>query len=40
VQRPRIEINEGTTPALGDHQTKALLDSPDVTTLKGSAIDL
>ena len=35
VKRPRIETNEGKTPALGDHQAKALLDSPDVTTLKG-----
>jgi site-specific recombinase XerD len=35
VKRPRIETNEGKTPALGDHQAKALLDAPDVTTLKG-----
>lgn len=35
VKRPRIETNEGKTPALGDHQAKALLDSPDVTSLKG-----
>lgn len=35
VKRPKIETNEGKTPALGDHQAKALLDSPDVTTLKG-----
>ncbi|RMT88543.1 hypothetical protein ALP39_04482 [Pseudomonas marginalis pv. marginalis] len=26
VKRPRIETNEGKTPALGDHQAKALLD--------------
>lgn len=35
VKRPRIETNEGKTPALGDFQAKALLDAPDVTTLKG-----
>ncbi len=35
VKRPRIESNEGKTPALGDQQAKALLDAPDVATLKG-----
>jgi site-specific recombinase XerD len=35
VKRPKIETNEGKTPALGDHQAKALLDAPDLTTLKG-----
>lgn len=35
VKRPRIESNEGKTPALGDHQAKALLDAPDSATLKG-----
>ncbi|EPN48758.1 hypothetical protein A245_29695, partial [Pseudomonas syringae pv. actinidiae ICMP 19096] len=35
VKRPRIESNEGKTPALGDHQAKALLEAPDETTLKG-----
>jgi site-specific recombinase XerD len=35
VKRPRIETNEGKTPALGDHQAKALLDAPDPETLKG-----
>lgn len=35
VKRPRIETNEGKTPALGDHQAKALLDAPDPGTLKG-----
>lgn len=35
VKRPRIETNEGKTPALGDHQAKALLDAPDMATLKG-----
>ncbi|MDY7563457.1 tyrosine-type recombinase/integrase [Pseudomonas sp. AB6] len=35
VKRPKIETNEGKTPALGDHQAKALLDAPDANTLKG-----
>ena len=35
VKLPRIESNEGKTPALGDHQAKALLEAPDETTLKG-----
>lgn len=35
VKRPKIESNEGKTPALGDHQAKALLDAPDTETLKG-----
>lgn len=35
VKRPRIETNEGKTPALGDHQAKSLLEAPDETTLKG-----
>lgn len=35
VKRPKIETNEGKTPALGDHQAKALLDAPDPETLKG-----
>ncbi|TBW31358.1 integrase, partial [Azotobacter chroococcum] len=35
VKRPRIESNEGKTPALGDHQARALLDVPDPATLKG-----
>ena len=35
VKRPRIETNEGKTPALGDHQAKALLEAPDPDTLKG-----
>lgn len=35
VKRPRIETSEGKTPALGDHQAKALLDSPSPLTLKG-----
>ncbi len=35
VKRPRVESNEGKTPALGDHQAKQLLDAPDTKTLKG-----
>jgi site-specific recombinase XerD len=35
VKRLKIESNEGKTPALCDHQAKALLEAPDETTLKG-----
>ncbi|NWC90501.1 tyrosine-type recombinase/integrase [Pseudomonas reactans] len=35
VKRPRIESNEGKTPALGDDQAKLLLSAPDGWTLKG-----
>jgi site-specific recombinase XerD len=35
VKRPRSNSNEGKTPALGDHQARALLDAPDPETLKG-----
>lgn len=35
VKRPRGNGNEGKTPALGDHQARALLDAPDPGTLKG-----
>jgi site-specific recombinase XerD len=35
VKRPRMETSEGKTPALGDHQAKALLEAPDANTLKG-----
>ncbi|UFQ96295.1 tyrosine-type recombinase/integrase [Pseudomonas wenzhouensis] len=35
VKRPKIESNEGKTPALGDHQAKALLEAPDPATLQG-----
>ncbi|AWZ83906.1 tyrosine-type recombinase/integrase [Pseudomonas aeruginosa] len=35
VKRPKIETNEGKTPALGDHQAKALLEAPDPATLQG-----
>lgn len=35
VKRPKIETNEGKTPALGDDQAKRLLDAPDTETVKG-----
>ncbi|MCY0388401.1 tyrosine-type recombinase/integrase [Robbsia sp. Bb-Pol-6] len=35
AKRPKIESNEGKTPALGDYQARALLDAPDPQTLKG-----
>jgi len=35
VKRPRVDSNEGKTPALGDDQAKALLTAPDGGTLKG-----
>lgn len=28
VKRPKVESNEGKTPALGDHQARLLLDAP------------
>ena len=35
VKRPSVESYEGKTPALGDHQARALLDAPDGSSLKG-----
>ena len=35
VKRPPVESYEGKTPALGDHQARALLEAPDGTSLKG-----
>lgn len=35
VKRPKVESYEGKTPALGDHQARALLDAPNPETLKG-----
>lgn len=35
VKRPRIASQEGKTPAIGDHQARALLNAPDATTLQG-----
>jgi site-specific recombinase XerD len=35
VKRPKLESNEGKTPALGDDQAKSLLTAPDGWTLKG-----
>ena len=34
VRRPKVDGNEGRTPALGDHQARRLLDAPDGATLK------
>ncbi len=35
AKRPKVESYEGKTPALGDHQARQLLATPDVATLKG-----
>jgi site-specific recombinase XerD len=35
AKRPKTSGGEGKTPALGDHQARALLDAPDPATLKG-----
>ncbi|SAL75241.1 phage integrase family protein [Caballeronia terrestris] len=35
TKRPKVDGNEGKTPAIGDHQARALLDAPDPATLKG-----
>lgn len=35
TKRPKVETQEGKTPALGDHQARTLLDAPDPKTLKG-----
>lgn len=35
VKRPPAEANEGKTPAIGDGQARALLESPSADTLKG-----
>jgi len=35
VKRPPAESYEGKTPALGDHQARALLDAPHSLSLKG-----
>jgi site-specific recombinase XerD len=35
VKRPRVETEEGKTPALGDHQARKLLKAPDEQSLKG-----
>ncbi|MEE4139998.1 tyrosine-type recombinase/integrase [Pseudomonas viridiflava] len=35
VARPKVETNEGKTPALGDDQAKRLLDAPDAKSLQG-----
>ena len=35
VKRPKVDSYEGKTPALGDHQARALLNAPKSDTLKG-----
>jgi integrase/recombinase XerD len=35
VKRPKMMSAEGKTPAIGDHQARALLAAPDATTLRG-----
>ena len=35
VKRPKVASQEGSTPAIGDHQARALLAAPDGATLKG-----
>lgn len=35
IKRPPVETYEGKTPALGDHQARALLTAPDADTTKG-----
>lgn len=35
VKRPRMDSGEGKTPAIGDHQARALLDVADTYTLRG-----
>lgn len=35
VKRPRMESGEGKTPAIGDHQARALLNVADTSTLRG-----
>ena len=35
VKRPPVKSYEGKTPALGDHQARALLEAPDGISLKG-----
>jgi site-specific recombinase XerD len=35
VRRPKVDTYEGKTPAIGDHQARALLEAPPADTLKG-----
>ncbi len=35
VKRPKMENQEGKTPAIGDHQARSLLNAPDPATLQG-----
>jgi len=34
VKRPKVDGNEGRTPALGNHQARKLLDAPDGASLR------
>jgi integrase/recombinase XerD len=35
VKRPKVTSQEGSTPAIGDHQARALLAAPNASTLQG-----
>lgn len=35
VKRPKMDSQEGKTPAIGDHQARSLLATPDANTLRG-----
>jgi site-specific recombinase XerD len=35
VKRPKLDSQEGKTPAIGDHQARELLAAPDASTLQG-----
>lgn len=35
VKRPKVDSQEGKTPAIGDHQARALMAAPDTSTLQG-----
>lgn len=35
VKRPKVTSQEGSTPAIGDHQARMLLEAPDESTLTG-----
>jgi integrase/recombinase XerD len=35
ISRPKLDSQEGKTPAIGDHQTRGLMTAPDASTLQG-----
>lgn len=35
VKRPKIDTHEGKTPSIANHQARALLDTPEASTLRG-----